>query len=150
MMLDRLLGNDWIFDDFSSKELAQLANAMRERQVFSGEVLVLEDERPDRLFIVLEGAVEVSRSADGGERVLAILGPGAMFGMVALLDRGRRAATCVARGVGRVAEMPRDAFDLLYQSNAPLADKFQYAIARQLARDVKQMTRVLLAEALGE
>ncbi len=148
-MLHQLLENDWLFDDFSARELEQLANAMSEREVYSGEVLVLEDERPDRLFVLLEGAVEVSRKQDGAERVIAKLGPGSMFGLLALLDRGRRAATCVARGRGKVAEMPRDAFDLLYKSNAPLADKFQYAIARQLARDVKQMTRVLIAEALG-
>jgi len=148
-MLDQLLENDWLFDDFSARELEQLAGAMIERPMYSGEVLVLEEERPDRLFIVIEGSVEVSRQAEDGDRVLALLGPGAMFGLVALLDRGRRAATCVARSAGRVAEMPRDSFDLLYKSNAPLADKFQYAIARQLARDVKQMTRVLLAETLG-
>lgn len=148
-MLHQLLENDWLFDDFSAKELEHLANAMTEREVFSGEVLVLEDERPDRLFVLLEGAVEVTRKGEGGERVIALLGPGSMFGLLALLDRGRRAATCVARGRGKVAEMPRDAFDLLYKSNAPLADKFQYAIARQLARDVKQMTQVMLAEALG-
>lgn len=148
-MLHQFLDNDWLFDDFSARELEQLANAMTERDVFSGEVLVLEDERPDRLFVLLEGAVEVTRKQEGGERVIALLGPGSMFGLLALLDRGRRAATCVARGRGKVAEMPRDAFDLLYKSNAPLADKFQYAIARQLARDVKQMTQVLLAEALG-
>ncbi len=149
-MLDQLLENDWLFDDFSARELEQLAGAMVERHVYSGEVLVLEEERPDRLFVVIEGAVEVSRQSDQGDRVLAVLGPGSMFGLVALLDRGRRAATCVARGPGKVAELPRDSFDLLYQSNAPLADKFQYAIARQLARDVKQMTRVLLAETLGQ
>ena len=147
-MLNHLLENDWLFDDFSARELEQLANAMGEREVYSGEVLVLEDERPDRLFVLLQGAVEVSRKSEGSDRVIALLGPGSMFGLLALIDRGRRAATCVARGRGRVAEMPRDAFDLLYKSNAPLADKFQYAIARQLARDVKQMTQGMLAEAL--
>lgn len=148
-MLDQVLENDWLFDDFSAKELQQLANAMNERDVYPGEVLLLEEERPDRLFVLLEGEVEVTRKVDGGDRVIARLGPGSMFGLLALLDRGRRAATCVARGRGRVAEMPRDAFDMLYKSNAPLADKFQYAIARQLARDVKQMTQSMLAEALG-
>lgn len=148
-MLDQVLENDWLFDDFSAKELQQLANAMNERDVYPGEVLLLEEERPDRLFVLLEGEVEVTRKVDGGDRVIARLGPGSMFGLLALIDRGRRAATCVALGRGRVAEMPRDAFDMLYKSNAPLADKFQYAIARQLARDVKQMTQSMLAEALG-
>lgn len=149
-MLDSLLGSQWLFDDFSSRELAQIAGVMTERVVYNGEVLMLANERPDRLFVVLEGTIEVSRVEDGTDRVLALLGPGSMVGLVALLDRGRRAATCTARGKGRVAEMPRDSFDMLQQSNAPLADKFQYAVARQLAQDVKQMTRGLLADALGE
>ncbi len=149
-MLDSLLGSQWLFDDFSSREIAQIAGAMTERVVYNGEVLMLANERPDRLLVVLEGSVEVSKVEDGVDRVLALLGPGSLVGLVALLDRGRRAATCTARGKGRVAEMPRDAFDLLQQSNAPLADKFQYAVARQLAHDVKQMTRGLLSDALGE
>lgn len=149
MKLDHVLGSNFLFDEFSAIELDQLAAVMTEREVFDGEVLVLADEKPDRLYIVIEGEVEVSRMDGGQDTTVAVLGAGAMFGLVALLDGGRRSATCAARGPGRVAEMPRQAFQDLQQSNAPLAGKFQFAIARQLTRDVRQTTRVLLAEALG-
>ena len=49
------------------------------------------------LFIVVEGKVKLGRtSADGRENLIAVLGPGQMFGELSLFDPGPRSATVTA------------------------------------------------------
>ena len=62
--------------------------------------LNIEDPLPvagDKLYIVLDGKVKLGRtSADGRENLLAILGPGQMFGELSLFDPGPRSSTATA------------------------------------------------------
>jgi CRP-like cAMP-binding protein len=60
-------------------------------------VLFHEGDSGDRLFIVVEGKVKLGRtSADGRENLIAVLGPGQMFGELSLFDPGPRSATVTA------------------------------------------------------
>lgn len=62
----------------------------------------------DALFAVMEGAVEISvLSADGRKLVLNLLGPGKVFGEIALFDAGPRTASAVAVGTVRLARVRR-------------------------------------------
>ncbi|QMW68220.1 Crp/Fnr family transcriptional regulator [Mumia sp. ZJ1417] len=62
-----------------------------------GEVLFHEGDEGDRLYIVTDGKIKLGRSsADGRENLLAILGPGQMFGELSLFDPGPRSATATA------------------------------------------------------
>lgn len=67
------------------------------RRFFSpGEVIFSEGERQDIAFIVEEGEVEIWTSAGQQRRVLNILGPGELFGELALIDRQPRSASASA------------------------------------------------------
>src|SRR3546814_287137 len=67
---------------------------MGETRLRRGEVLFHEGDSGDKLYVVLEGKVKLGRtSSDGRENLLAILGPGAMFGELSLFDPGPRSAT---------------------------------------------------------
>ena len=70
---------------------------------------------------------------------------GALFGLISLIDHGTRAATCKAQGPATVGTRPRAAFDLLCNANATLAQHFQFAIARQLAKDMRIYNQALSA-----
>ena len=62
-----------------------------------GDVLFHEGDEGDRLYVVTEGKIKLGRtSADGRENLLAILGPGQMFGELSLFDPGPRSATATA------------------------------------------------------
>src|SRR5204862_7943893 len=70
---------------------------MAESRLRRGEVLFHEGDSGDKLYIVLDGKVKLGRtSADGRENLLAILGPGQMFGELSLFDPGPRSATVTA------------------------------------------------------
>lgn len=60
-------------------------------------MLFHEGDSGDRLYIVMDGKVKLGRtSTDGRENLLAILGPGQMFGELSLFDPGPRSATVTA------------------------------------------------------
>ena len=70
---------------------------MSETRLRRGEVLFHEGDSGDKLYIVLDGKVKLGRtSSDGRENLLAILGPGSMFGELSLFDPGPRSATVTA------------------------------------------------------
>ena len=62
-----------------------------------GQVVFAEGEPGDRLFVVVEGKVKLGQtSVDGREQVMAIVGPGGMFGELSLFDPGLRTSTATA------------------------------------------------------
>lgn len=64
----------------------------------AGAMLVEEGQRSDvGLFIVIRGSVRITqRNTSDGVRPLALLGPGEMFGEMALMDDEPRSATATA------------------------------------------------------
>ena len=91
---------------------------MAETRLRRGEVLFHEGDEGDKLYVVTDGKVKLGRtSSDGRENLLAILGPGQMFGELSLFDPGPRSATvtavtdtcvllAVARGPAPLARRP--------------------------------------------
>jgi CRP-like cAMP-binding protein len=62
-----------------------------------GQSLFKEGDDGDHLFIVSNGKVKLgTKSPDGRENLLMILGPGDMFGDLSLFDSGPRTATATA------------------------------------------------------
>jgi EAL domain-containing protein (putative c-di-GMP-specific phosphodiesterase class I) len=67
------------------------------RRFGRGEVIFREREKAGEAFIIESGRVEISTDVGSEQRVLAILGPGEMFGEMAALDGTERSATAIAR-----------------------------------------------------
>ena len=62
-----------------------------------GDVLFHEGDRGDTLYVIAEGKIKLGRtSPDGRENLVAILGPGEMFGELSLFDPGPRTMTATA------------------------------------------------------
>ena len=95
--LDRVLQEAPLFSELSSEATQALLDSMEETQLPRGEVLFHEGDAGDRVYVVVEGKVKLGRqSSDGRENLLAILGPGQMFGELSLFDPGPRSATVTA------------------------------------------------------
>ncbi|HEU4405366.1 MAG TPA: cyclic nucleotide-binding domain-containing protein [Polyangiaceae bacterium] len=78
---------------------ARLAARARPRDLAAYERVVVQGGGGDSLFLIVEGDVEVLRRAAGGDRRVARLGAGEVFGERALLTAAPRAAT-VRAGTG--------------------------------------------------
>ena len=77
------------------------------------------------MFIVLDGEVEIR----AGEAELAVLGPGSIFGEMALVDDEPRSATATAKTNCRLLEVDRRRFEFLV-SETPF---FALAVMRVMA-----------------
>ena len=86
-----------LFSGLDDEAAEALSASMPEVKVRRGDVLFHEGDEGDRLYVVTDGKVKLGRtSADGRENLLAILGPGQMFGELSLFDPGPRSATVTA------------------------------------------------------
>ena len=86
-----------LFSALDDEAATALSASMAETRLHRGDVLFHEGDSGDRLYIVLDGKVKLGRSAaDGRENLLAVMGPGQMFGELSLFDPGPRSATVTA------------------------------------------------------
>jgi len=71
-----LLKNVAIFKDLDDSEFAEISEVCREEKFISGEYIFREGESGNRLYLICEGEVRISRDVPGsGEEALAILKP---------------------------------------------------------------------------
>lgn len=86
-----------LFSALDDEAVAALRTSMTESRLRRGAVLFHEGDSGDQLYVIVEGKVKLGRTAlDGRENLLAILGPGQMFGELSLFDPGPRSATATA------------------------------------------------------
>ena len=69
-----------------------IASALEPVEFRAGQTIFRQGERGDRFYIIQEGAVVVSKTANGERSVLARLGEGAYFGERALIKDDVRQA----------------------------------------------------------
>ena len=88
-----------------------------------GELLVCEGELSDRAYQVLEGKVRVWKisSASAGCVELAQLGPGQIFGEMALVDEKPRSASVTALTEARLKVLRRNEFLQSFHSDPDFA-----------------------------
>jgi CRP-like cAMP-binding protein len=86
-----------LFRELDDEAAAALRASMVEVKLGRGEVLFREGDAGDRVYVVSSGKIKLGRAApDGRENLLALLGPGQMFGELSLFDPGPRSATASA------------------------------------------------------
>lgn len=126
-------------------ELQRLEQSMPVRDYPDDHEFIREGRKGDEIYLIVSGEVSVTHRSPSGAAPLEVkrLKAGEFFGLVALIDHGRRAASCRAIGPVRVASLPRSAFELLYHSESKLSHDFLNIIAHQLMRDYRALTQVV-------
>jgi CRP/FNR family transcriptional regulator, cyclic AMP receptor protein len=144
-----LLRNVAIFKDLDDAELAEVAEVSREEEFVSGEYIFREGEHGNRLYLIVEGEVRISRDVPGsGEEALAILKPGALFGEMAVFDRSERSTHAISNGGTRVLTITRPDFEMLLDFNREMAYKVLWSVTRLLSgrlRNTNDSLRSFLA-----
>lgn len=93
----RLLGKVQIFAEMSERDLAQLAEVAVPRAYMEGESIFREGDKGDTCYVVRSGRVRVTRRhSDGRLLTLAELGPGQIFGELAMFSGETRSASVEA------------------------------------------------------
>jgi len=127
------------FDGLTPEALAMIANVTTEEAHAYGTRLFQYGDPGDKLYIILEGKVRISREVGGmGEEALAVLGPGEVFGEMALLDESPRSAGALAHERCRLLVITKDAFDDLLFLHKDLAYEVLWSCVRMLATRLRE------------
>jgi cAMP-binding proteins - catabolite gene activator and regulatory subunit of cAMP-dependent protein kinases len=134
-----LLKNVAIFKALDDEELGEVADVCRIEEFVSGEYIFHEGEHGNRLYLIVEGDVRISRDVPGsGEEALAILKPGALFGEMAVLDRSERSTHAISNGGTKVLTITRPDFEMLLDFNREMAYKVLWSVTRLLSGRLRQ------------
>src|SRR6201981_2638215 len=86
-----------MFADLGSDELSRISNLCHTQHLTTGEVLFQKGAAGDALFGVRRGQIRIETGAPDGSRLtLNFMGPGDLFGEVAVLDGQNRTADATA------------------------------------------------------
>jgi CRP/FNR family transcriptional regulator, cyclic AMP receptor protein len=98
----------------------------------------------DKLYIILDGKVRISRDVPGmGEEALAVLGPGAVFGEMALLDEAPRSADARVHERCRLLVITKEGFDDLLFLHKDLAFEVLWNCVRILSSRLRETNEKL-------
>lgn len=106
-----------LFEVLKDDDLEAIARVTITRGYDKDQVIILAEEEGDALFIIASGQVKVSIvSEDGREVILSLLGEGAVFGELSLLDGKPRSANVVATADTQLYMVRRpDFLQLIYK-----------------------------------
>jgi CRP/FNR family cyclic AMP-dependent transcriptional regulator len=122
------------FEGLTRPALALIARATAEESHATGTKLFQYGDPGDKLFIILEGKVRISREMAGmGEEALAVLGPNEVFGEMSLLDESPRSADARVHERCRALVITKESFDDLLFLHKDLAYEVLWNCVRILS-----------------
>lgn len=130
-----------LFQGLSAKSLARVASIATEQRYPVGTVLFRAGDVGDRLYLITEGRVRISREVPGmGEEALTILGPGDYFGEMAVIDPAPRSADAHVHESCTVLEITKNQMEHLMLVHRDLAYEVLWNVVRTLTARLRDTT----------
>jgi CRP/FNR family cyclic AMP-dependent transcriptional regulator len=127
------------FDGLTREALALIAKATTEESHATGTKIFQYGDAGDKLFIILDGKVRISRELAGmGEEALAVLGPGEVFGEMSLIDEAPRSADARVHERCRLLVITKEEFDDLLFLHKDLAYEVLWNCVRILSARLRE------------
>ena len=134
-----------LFCQLSPPELNALRLVAREQEFSAGQEIFRQGDRGDGVYLVQEGLVEISGLVGPNVRlVFAEVGPGEIFGEMAVIEDKPRSACAVAKGNASVYFIPRAEMLALVERSPALA----LALLREVSHRLREFNRQYLREVL--
>jgi len=129
-----------IFSLLARRDLERIGSRLQHHSVGPGQVVIAEGDKDKRLFIIVDGVVDVIKDmGTSKERPLACLGPGDYFGEMALVDNLERSASVICRQASRLLSLAQQ--DLLAEidKNPSIAMELLATLSRRVRTLEKAM-----------
>jgi CRP-like cAMP-binding protein len=127
-----------------AEEVIKLIPHMKKTNFKKGETIIQEGDVGDRLYFIIAGKVQVIRST--AAKQIATLGPGDVFGEIALFVSQIRKANVVAKTPVKVWELEKSDFDYVLNKSTALQKAFR-GIVKERIDDLSEKDAVPQEEA---
>lgn len=128
-----------LFNGLSTAALELISQSATEETHSLGTKVFQHGDIGDKLYIIVDGKIRISREVPGmGEEALAVLGPGAVFGEMALIDAEPRSADARVHERCHLLALHRDAFEDLLFLQKGLAYEVLWSIVRMLTQRLRE------------
>ncbi len=139
-----------IFSDLEPEALDQLCRYAKHTTLKRGATIYSKGDPGNSLFAVISGTAKMSiTSPDGRSAILNLIGPGEIFGEIALLDGGERSADATANTNCEVFVIDRREFIPFLRSQPTLAMKFIDLLCGRLRLTTDQVEQIILQNLPG-
>jgi CRP/FNR family cyclic AMP-dependent transcriptional regulator len=131
-----------LFEQLSREELERIADVAIPRAFPKGVRVFHEGDHSDACYIVRKGDLRVTREhSDGRAIALATLGPGDIFGELAMLDGGTRSASVETLSDSELLGLPATDVRRVIADHGDIAAKLIVAITRRLRETNERVAR---------
>ncbi len=128
-----------LFNDVEPAELMPIAQQMTEKTYKDGEVVFLEGEPGDRLYLIAEGNMHVYVEREGSIITYDHLQMGECFGEMALVEDAPRSATVKSEGTSLCLTLSKEEFLDLLDRNPNIALGMIRSLVGRLRRNNVQI-----------
>ena len=139
-----------LFEALDDEGTKALRAGVTEVDLTRGERLFDEGDEGDRLYVVLDGKMKLTRaSPDGRENLISLIGPGEMFGELSLFDPRPRTMSASAVTDVRLAALAHDYLRIWLNGRPDVATHLLAALARRLRRTNEVMSDLVFTDVPG-
>ena len=129
-----------LFKDLSVTELEKILEVAQLQDFKAGEIIITENVVGRELYVIIDGAVKITRSISEGETVnFTILKNGNFFGELSLLTQKAHSATAEAIQNTQVMVINKTNFDKFVEAVPQAGYKILKAITCEISELLKQM-----------
>ena len=149
-LVDDALMQAQLFAALDSEAAEALRTSMSERPLSRGDIVFHEGDPAERLYVILDGKIKLGQtSGDGRESLLAVLGPGDMFGELSLFDPGQRASTATALTDAILLSLSNEQLRPWLAGRPEVAAALLQQLARRLRRQNDALADLVFSDVPG-
>ncbi len=145
-----LLSNIPLFESLTPEDLKSLARRLENIEYPEGEVIFRQGDEGAALFIIEDGAVEISYGDGKAKVLLAHLFAGQYFGELSVFDKAPRSATATTTRPSRLVRLDRDDLVDFVNKNPSAALRIIAEMSERLRQTNELMSRQVARNVLEE
>ena len=147
---EELLANIALFESLTADDLTALSQRVEEVQYEQGDVIFQQGDEGSSLFVIEDGAVEISYGEGKARVILTSLFTGQYFGELSLFDGSPRSATATAAKPSRLIRLDREDLVDFVNKNPPAALRIIAEMSERLRQTNELMSQQVSRNVLLE
>ena len=139
-----------LFASLDDEAFAALTEEITEVNLSRGATLFYEGDPVDQLYFIVSGKMKLGRTAsDGRENLVAVMGPGEIFGEMALFDPSPRSTSATAVSETRLDGLKHENLRKVIQRSPEVSAQLLQALARRLRRTNENLADLVFSDVPG-